>query len=171
MTILLVFYKVLTNTLAEISLGEGFGQFIGYGNVVELRIVESNSDVTADNREELEALRVKIAALLPDNHQGKPLPTLLYRQEELLIISRNSFFTRSPDNQSCMVWLRTSCSAMLLRSTLPLSLFYSEQLKLFSPRTRIKVTSSAFSMSLQVSMTISLSRTIFSVLLKRSTMT
>ena len=30
MTILLVFYKFLTNTLAEMSLGEGFGQFIGY---------------------------------------------------------------------------------------------------------------------------------------------
>jgi hypothetical protein len=39
MFILLVFNKILIDTLAEMSLGEGFGQFIGYGNVVESRIV------------------------------------------------------------------------------------------------------------------------------------
>ena len=68
MAILLVFNKSLIDTLAEMSLGKGFGQIIGYGNVLESRIIESNSDVTADNREELEALRVKIAALFSGNH-------------------------------------------------------------------------------------------------------
>ena len=94
MAVLLVFNKSMVDTLAEMSLGKGFGQIIDYGNIVESCILESNSNVTADNRAELEALRVKIAALFPRNHQSKPLPALLYRDEELLSISRKSRFLK-----------------------------------------------------------------------------